>query len=471
MDDEIAVTEDEGGWSELPDLLIESIYSYLNMRDRYNCSMVCKRWYDAFYLPQSWSVFVFDERTLTRRRFNYYSGWQYTLDHLRAQMCLSTVGSFFRVLIFAPMTNFYNMYEFMNMLSFYAEHHNAKEKCTVSGIGEHIHTLRYQFPCDLLARFEEDQISRLYGTGGKLLEAVKRLMGNLKKLRHLELTDLLLDGTEAKTLLDDVATEQCLILRTLSIVNMTKSTCPIIHPGVFINLQVLEMSPQNLSEELVSLLADSGLPTLHLRQTEHSPPSPPPISPKAWSQATARNPRLRVHLSLTSLRVEREIVWQERAPVASILYDCPFSKLEAELLNRTLEWYRETLQLFGHVGLPRFTTPKSFIDRTDPFLLMMVKECPRLNTLILRERVSTCTLLLIAEAGRNRLKDFYVRRNAVIMRFDWPISPEWSEEYQQWLKKCSQSYEATESAISDILGKSWTMLSDKEFVKLWPKMY
>lgn len=163
--DEIPVIEDQSPWCDLPDLILEKVFSYLTMRERYYCSMVCRRWNDGFYLPLAWSVFIFDERTLTRRRFNYYSGWQYTLDHLRAQLCLATVGRNFRVLIFTPMTNFYNMYEFMNMISYYAEQ-QGQDRLTVKGIGKHVHTLRYTFPCNLLARFEEDQVSRLYGTGG-----------------------------------------------------------------------------------------------------------------------------------------------------------------------------------------------------------------------------------------------------------------------------------------------------------------
>lgn len=51
-------------------------FSYLSMRDKYWASMVCRNWYNAFHLPNSWANFVFDESTLTRRRYNYYSGWQ-----------------------------------------------------------------------------------------------------------------------------------------------------------------------------------------------------------------------------------------------------------------------------------------------------------------------------------------------------------------------------------------------------------
>lgn len=63
-------------WSELPDLLLERIFSQLNIRERYYASLVCRSWFRAFHLPGVWSNFSLTDQTLTRGRFNYYSGWQ-----------------------------------------------------------------------------------------------------------------------------------------------------------------------------------------------------------------------------------------------------------------------------------------------------------------------------------------------------------------------------------------------------------
>lgn len=67
---------DDTTWSYLPDLLLERIYTYLTIQERYHASLVCRSWYEAFHLPNVWRTFVFDDKTLTRRLFNYYSGWQ-----------------------------------------------------------------------------------------------------------------------------------------------------------------------------------------------------------------------------------------------------------------------------------------------------------------------------------------------------------------------------------------------------------
>lgn len=69
-------TKEYSKWCDLPDLLLERIFSYLTIREKYYASLVCKNWYRAFHLPYVWSEFVLEDNTLTRSRFNYYSGWQ-----------------------------------------------------------------------------------------------------------------------------------------------------------------------------------------------------------------------------------------------------------------------------------------------------------------------------------------------------------------------------------------------------------
>lgn len=76
--------------------------------------------------------------------------------------------------------------------------------------------------------------------------------------------------------------------------------------------------------------------------------------------------------------------------------------------------------------------------------------------------MSTSTVLLLARSAPN-LKDFCVRKNAVIIRCDWPKNPEWSNDMHNWLKTNSKSYGLVESAISEIIGRKWQFLSDKEF--------
>lgn len=81
---------------------------------------------------------------------------------------------------------------------------------------------------------------------------------------------------------------------------------------------------------------------------------------------------------------------------------------------------------------------------------------------MVRERISTATVLLMAHTARN-LHYLFIRRNGVILRCDWSRNPDWSYEFYQWLRSASKSYDATEREVSQILGYTWFMLSDQQF--------
>lgn len=83
-------------------------------------------------------------------------------------MCLSQVGRSFRSLTFDPMLNFYNLYEFMNMISWYVEQSETNATFELKGVGCNINTLKFTFPCNMNSRDESERI-RLFGTGGKFI--------------------------------------------------------------------------------------------------------------------------------------------------------------------------------------------------------------------------------------------------------------------------------------------------------------
>ncbi len=102
---------------------------------------------------------------------------------------------------------------------------------------------------------------------------------------------------------------------------------------------------------------------------------------------------------------------------------------------------------------------------------------------MIRDRISSATVLLLAYYGKN-LHYFYVRRNAVVLKCDWPRNPEWDSTFYEWLRRSSRfatnimgklssfetncvdffrSYEALEREVSMILGFRWYALNDKQF--------
>lgn len=70
-------------------------------------------------------------------------------------------------------------------------------------------------------------------------------MCNLENLQELQLIDLMLEQNDAKFLLDEVCNKCCLQLKKLVLINTTKEYYPLLHPGVFLNLNVSKLILKN----------------------------------------------------------------------------------------------------------------------------------------------------------------------------------------------------------------------------------
>lgn len=184
-----------------------------------------------------------------------------------------------------------------------------------------------------------------------------------------------------------------------------------------------------------------------------------------WLQCKKDNPNLSVHIDCV-----KDFLWQLQAPVKSFTFNSSKAMVQTDVVLTAIENYGNIFEAFIHHGIAYFYRSKSFHDRADSSLVLLCRQCPRLKTLVIRERISTATILLIATTGKN-LQKLIIRRNAVIIRTDWPKSHEWSDEFYQWLKINSRKYEFVEREVSQILGYRWKMLSDKEFKKLYIRPY
>ena len=85
------------------------------------------------------------------------------------------------------------------------------------------------------------------------------------------------------------------------------------------------------------------------------------------------------------------------------------------------------------------------------------------NSKVIRERISTATLILVAIAAGERLRRLHVRRNALLLRADWPKPADWSTDYYSSFKQISLSYELTQREVSRLLHKDWQPLTDSQF--------
>ncbi|RXG70612.1 hypothetical protein Avbf_03218 [Armadillidium vulgare] len=196
----------------------------------------------------------------------------------------------------------------------------------------------------------------------------------------------------------------------------------------------------DLSEDLLELLGNTTLRNMHIVQnkyTEHARS----LHYKAWKACRENNPKLRVHLRVEG-NSKKGIVWQPRAPVKSIVYDSPYAQISTPVLMEIVDLYKGDLEIFAYKQLPRFYMPRSFHDRVDSSLLLLVRQCPYINTLMIREKISTATVLLLT----------YTAKNLQLIGPAVPIGPQ--NSIHGYCKN-SRSYEAMEREVSQMLGCRW----------------
>ena len=156
-------------WANIPDIFLEKIFLLLSFRDRHSVSQVCWNWYRVFNSSYLWSTIIVHDKTLTRRKYNYYLGYQHQLDHYRVQLWLGKFGKHLRKIIITPMANFFNLYELVKMLTQFSQYFEQNPLSKVD-------TFDFTFNC----RFEKDNDKELvFGTGGTLFKGLKQLLSNL----------------------------------------------------------------------------------------------------------------------------------------------------------------------------------------------------------------------------------------------------------------------------------------------------
>jgi F-box protein 39 len=176
-------------------------------------------------------------------------------------------------------------------------------------------------------------------------------------------------------------------------------------------------------------------------------------------------PNKRVFLEIQGL-TKVPLMLQPHAPVRGVVFRTPYHRLRPEQTTWLVEYYGKTLEYVVQETLPRAHGSRKFHERVDESLLRLVRECPRLHTLVIRERLSLVTLLLLVQEAQGKLRQLLVRRNALIKKCEWPRAKGWSEEYYRWLRRHGKDYTLAFQQVPKLLGKRWKPTDDR----IWKHM-
>lgn len=183
-------------------------------------------------------------------------------------------------------------------------------------------------------------------------------------------------------MLDEVSEVCSFKITDLTLVNTSRRPLSLLAVSSFVNLKCLTISPHNIGDDLAECLGDMPkLRNVVLMTNNYTECTPTPVDYKVWKAARKSNPRLRVHL-VTEGKHSKEITFQGRAPVKSVVYDTPYTRASALAINCAVDMYKSDLECYAHKRLPRFHMPRSFHERPDSAYLYLIRQCPYIHTLV-----------------------------------------------------------------------------------------
>jgi len=451
------------GWAGLPLVVLTRMMDHLTFRDRLRASQVCKTWYWTFHSPNIWRELVLEETSFVRTSSivirsdsGFGSCIKKTVKTGPHKGWLNSIGEYIKSIRLTSMDDY-------GIMSGHCAILTRLIKICREELG--------YYPLPRLKRFsftfnpaflEGETISLYLGTGGNIMHSINSLVNSFTGLEDVSINDLLLETMEETTNLILGLIDCCgTTIRRLQLLNLTRDPLSICC-FVFTRLHTLVVSPPQITTEMVVNFGEAAsLRKVHIVQDKFSSIGPS-IEASTWDDVKEKNPYFRVRLQINA-DLKEDIIIQPHAPVSEIIYNSKYTKINSTTICEIVDNYSKTLNLYAHTSLPRFYGSKNFHERCDSSLIMLVRNCLQLKKLVIRERVSTATLLLIASRCKH-VKTLVVRRNCVVKRCEWPKNVAWTDVWYDWLRYASRCYDRTLNDIRDLMRQpGWNWLSDFEF--------
>jgi hypothetical protein len=351
-------------WEELPTILLEDIYSLLPMRYRYYCSQVCRSWYEIFHSPVIWYTFIFDGTIFTRKKFNLFRGYERILNPYRVQLYLPRKSQHIRRLIIKPIAEYHNMCDFLNMLSNFIHYHDYNDY-------PFPYLEEFSFTFHVLVSVDNDLNNqgaiinayyqhpnafirgkkRYYGTGGIILQTLRRFISSIRGLKRFHLNNLLLESdSDIGACLDELLENSCETLEYLEILNYTSHITALYIVGLFTNLNSLSISSHSLSDDVLLLFANHLIHLYRLNIIQDELTIPCRYSDSVWIEIEnilKENKRKWFMRMITKGKCKSEPFWPSSpAPIRAIIYDTSSIKVVQNSIYTCMEQYSKTLETY-----------------------------------------------------------------------------------------------------------------------------
>ena len=352
------------GWEALPSILLQEIFSFLSINQRYHCSQVCRSWYEVFHSPVIWYTFTFDGITFTRKKFNLFRGYERILNLYRVQLYLPRKSQYIKRLIIKPVVEYHNMCDFLNLLSNFIHYHDLDDY-PFPYLEEFSFTFHVLVSIDNDSNNQDVMIDayyqqpnafirdkkRYYGTGGIILQTLRCFISSIRCLKRFHLNNLLLESnSDIGACLYELLENSSETLEYLEILNYTSHIIPLYIVGLFSNLHSLSISSHSLSDDVLLLFANHLVHLYRLNIIQDELTIPCRFTDSIWTEINIilrENKREWYIRMKTKGKCNSEPFWPgSPAPVRAIVYDTCSIKVVQNSIYTCMEYYSKTLEIY-----------------------------------------------------------------------------------------------------------------------------
>jgi len=481
--DDVAESSAPYGWSTLPHILLEDILAYVPQKDRYAAALVCRRWADTFSAPRVWRKIEVHANSFMCKKMRFrrtsHGNGQYQKTYVTEQKvdspklfqdCINFIGRFVKSVEFLPIPDCRKVVEFLAALEAFKEEDptdegfedprstpeqsqdgEPAEKRVVAPLAQ-LEEFIFHYAFDTMeTSFEGIQV---LGTGGTILHQLKDSIGAIKYLKRLELHNLFLDAEEGLGILNSFI--GCKHLKEINAFNLTKEAATTIDPRLFPNLEILLLSPLQLTEELIANIPEAAsLQRLDVAFNEFSNCSIEVVDKNLWSNLKESKPKLQIRLESRGA-FDGEFLALAHAPVTHVVYRNPTATLSIDSIKPIMECYKSTLTCYAQIHLPCTHLTKRTADQVHKALEELARNCHRLKAVAVRDMIFSSTILYILKTNPN-IQHFFVRRGAVLMKniFSSSRDRHLSLEEHRFLRLHSSSIKNLRLGVDQLLQTSF----------------
>lgn len=353
------------GWEALPSILLEDIFSFLTITQRYYCSQVCRTWYETFHSPVIWYTFTFDGTIFTRKKFNLFRGYERILNPYRVQFYLPRKSQYIRRLIIKSIPEYHNMCDFLNLLSNFINHYHDKDDYPFPYLEEFSFTFHVLVSIDndtnnqgaiINAYYQHPNAfirgkKRYYGTGGVILQTLRRFISSLRGLKRFHLNNLLLESSQdIGACLEEVLANSYETLEYIEILNYTSHITPLYNIGLFVNLNTILISSHSLDDGVLLLFANHLIHLYRLSIIQDELTIPCRYSDSVWTEIAMilkENQRKWIIQMISKGKCKNEPLWPSSpAPVRAIIYDTRSIRVVQNSIYSCMEQYSKTMEIY-----------------------------------------------------------------------------------------------------------------------------